>query len=267
MKGFYDAINNMETLMKQHTGRYCLFIIITLFFLPHIVLAQEGQYQKITAPEVQGMMKNTNVIIINMLSKIEYELQHIPGSINIPINILGTPGVLPDDTNTPLIFYCMASLWPYSERAARFAVKQGYKEVFWFQGGINEWRSFNYPLDIQNCYKDLKPKKISPDQVTEYLLQADTFLLDVRPQDYSKGPDFIKGAYHCPLLDLTERIHELPKDKKILINDWKMQQSPLAAKYLMAHNFDVIGVIRGGMTRWLSEKLPFETRSIKSDTL
>ncbi len=46
-----------------------------------------------------------------------------------------------------------------------------------------------------------------------------------------------------------------------------MQQSPLAAKYLMAHDFDVIGVIRGGMTRWLSEKLPFETRSIKSDTL
>ncbi len=44
-----------------------------------------------------------------------------------------------------------------------------------------------------------------------------------------------------------------------------MQQSPLAAKYLIANDFNVIGVIRGGMTRWISEKLPFETRSIKPD--
>ena len=138
--------------------------------------------------------------------------------------------------------------------------------MYWFQGGINEWRSFNYPLDIQNRYKGIKPRKISPAQVAEYLLQDDTFLLDVRPQDYSRGPDFIQGSYHCPLLTLTDRIHDLPKDKKIIINDWKMQQSPLAAKYLIAHDFDIIGVIRGGMTRWLSEKRPFETRPIKPDT-
>ena len=91
------------------------------------------------------------------------------------------------------------------------------------------------------------------------------FLLDVRPQDYSKGPKFIKGSYHCPLLILTDRIHDLPKDKKIIICDWKMQQSPLAAKYLIAHGYNVIGVLRGGTMRWLSEKRPFESRSIKAD--
>ena len=96
--------------MKQHTDRYCLFILLTLFFLSHDVLAQEGQYHKITAPEVQGMMKNRDVVIINTLSKLEYELQHIPGSINIPINTLRSPGALPINTNTPLIFYCMADL-------------------------------------------------------------------------------------------------------------------------------------------------------------
>ena len=98
-------------------------------------------------------------------------------------------------------------------------------------------------------------------------MQPDTFLLDVRPQDYSKGPEFIKGAYHCPLLNLTDRIDDLPKDKRIIISDWKMQQSPLAAKYLIGQDFTVIGVLRGGMTRWISEKLPFRTRSIKTETL
>jgi rhodanese-related sulfurtransferase len=258
--------NNMATLMEHYTGRQYLLIVLILFFYSPEALAQEEQYQKITAPEVQGMMQNKDVMIINTLSNLEYELQHIPGSISIPINTLRTPGILPANKNTPLIFYCMANLCPYSERAARFAIEQGYKEVFWFQGGINEWRSFNYPLDIQNKYKDIKPRKISPSQVAEHLLQPDTFLLDVRPQDYSKGPEFIKEAYHCPLLNLTERIHDLPKDKKIIVSDWKMQQSPLAAKYLIAHDFNVIGVVRGGTMRWVSEKLPIETRSIKSDT-
>lgn len=98
--------------MKQHTGRQYLFIAIAfiLFFVSTNVLAQEAQYHKITAPEVQSMIKNKNVVIINSLSKLEYELQHIPGSINIPINTLRTPGVLPANKNTPLIFYCMAKL-------------------------------------------------------------------------------------------------------------------------------------------------------------
>ncbi len=96
--------------MKQYPKLRYLFTILFLFSFPPEILAQEGGYHKITAPEVQGMMKNNNIVIINTLSEIEYELQHIPGSINIPINTLGTPGVLPEDTKTPLIFYCMASL-------------------------------------------------------------------------------------------------------------------------------------------------------------
>ena len=96
--------------MKHHPSRHPLFIALILFFCPTDMLAQDGAYHKITAPEVQGMMKNNNVLIINTLSKLEYELQHIPGSINIPINTLRSPGVLPVNTHTPLIFYCMADL-------------------------------------------------------------------------------------------------------------------------------------------------------------
>ncbi len=96
--------------MKLHSIQHYLFAILILVFFAPNVTAQEGGYHKITAPEIQGMMKNRNVVIINTLSKLEYELQHIPGSINIPINTLRTPGVLPVNTKTPLIFYCMAAL-------------------------------------------------------------------------------------------------------------------------------------------------------------
>ncbi len=96
--------------MTQYPGRQFFFLcILLLFFVPN-TLALETQYHKITAPEVKGMMKTDNVLIINTLSKLEFEMQHIPGSINIPINTLQTPDILPEDKSTPLIFYCMARL-------------------------------------------------------------------------------------------------------------------------------------------------------------
>lgn len=112
----------------------------------------------------------------------------------------------------------------------------------------------------------MRPAKISPEQFADLLQQPDTFLLDVRPQDYSKGPNFIKGAYHCPLLELTDRFDDLPRARKIVISDWKMQQSPLAAKYLMANGFRITGVLRGGTVRWSSESRPTEIRSVKQNT-
>lgn len=98
------------------------------------------------------------------------------------------------------------------------------------------------------------------------LKQPGVFLLDVRPHDFSKGPEFIKEAHHCPLMHLAEQIKTLPKDKRIIVTDWKMQQSLLAAKYLMANGFNVVGVIRGGTTRWSSENLPVETRTVETKT-
>ena len=62
-------------------------------------------------------------------------------------------------------------------------------------------------------------------------------------------------------------MNDLPKNKKVIICDWKMQQSPLAAKYLIANGFNVIGVLRGGTMRWSDEEFPTETRSVKQTVL
>lgn len=96
--------------MRLPTGPSALFTLLILLLIPCKAQAMEEGYQKITAPELQGMLKNRDVLIINTLSKLEYELQHIPGSISIPINTIHRPGLLPADKNTPLIFYCMAML-------------------------------------------------------------------------------------------------------------------------------------------------------------
>lgn len=85
---------------------FIIFFAAILFFLP--AQAWTSGYNEITAPEAREMLKNPDTVIVNNLSAIEFELQHIPGSINIPINQINDLSRLPTDSNTPLIFYCMA---------------------------------------------------------------------------------------------------------------------------------------------------------------
>jgi rhodanese-related sulfurtransferase len=47
---------------------------------------------------------------------------------------------------TPVIFYCNGVRCERSGRAAGIAVACGYRDVYWFRGGIEEWRAKEFPL-------------------------------------------------------------------------------------------------------------------------
>jgi rhodanese-related sulfurtransferase len=63
--------------------------------------------RKITAPEVKKMVEDDQALLVHVLSHIEFIMQHIPGSINIPITQMETTTKLPKQKNVPIIFYCM----------------------------------------------------------------------------------------------------------------------------------------------------------------
>ena len=67
-----------------------------------------GNIQEITAPEVKNMLEtNKQALLINVLSKIEFDGLHISGSINIPSIDFPDSKLLPTDKQTPIITYCM----------------------------------------------------------------------------------------------------------------------------------------------------------------
>ena len=81
-----------------------------MFFLTLITVSAEVESQKtkeISAPEVKNMLESGRAVLVHVLSGTEYEMQHIPDSINIPIIHMKTTNALPRDKTTPLIFYCM----------------------------------------------------------------------------------------------------------------------------------------------------------------
>lgn len=66
-----------------------------------------------------------------------------------------------------------------------------------------------------------------------------------------------------PILTITTRLAEIPRDQPIILTDWTMRQSPLAAKFLIANNYDnVLGVLKGGVIRWTEEGFPVELRNL-----
>lgn len=82
--------------------------LLPLLILLFATTAAGQGVQFITAPEVKNLMENDpRVVVINTLSKIEYNGLHITGSINIPVINFRNSSLLPADRTTPLILYCM----------------------------------------------------------------------------------------------------------------------------------------------------------------
>ena len=119
---------------------------------------------------------------------------------------------------------------------------------------------FNYPMVINSAWQKIKVKKIAPKDLANLIHNETVFILDVRPLNFKKNTSFIKNSVLCPLVFLRNRYGEIPKAQRIVITDWAMKQSPAAAKFLIAKGYPVVGVLKGGIERWESEKRPLEVR-------
>ncbi len=128
-------------------------------------------------------------------------------------------------------------------------------------GGIPGWRNHRYPMTVNKEYSKIKVKTIKPEKALAMLdEETDLFIVDARPPDFKKITSFLKGSKIHPLMTLAENYHTIPKDRKIIVNDGFMRQSQVAAKFLILKGYNVVGVVKGGMSRWLEEGLPSVSR-------
>ena len=67
--------------------------------------ARAEKWKEVNAQEVKAMMDAGGVIVINPLSKIEFNDLAIKGSVSIPLD--GIEQKLPKDKKAKLVFYCL----------------------------------------------------------------------------------------------------------------------------------------------------------------
>lgn len=211
----------------------------------------EERVRVITAPELARWLKSPQPpLLIDALSRIEFSIQHIPGSINIPASEVATTTQLPRRLDAPMVFYCMGLKCNYSRFAVEAALKRGYTHVVWFRGGIPEWRQFDFPLWVNPVYAKIRVPKLGCEQVEQLLKRPPSqrpFMLDVRPDWLTSKQWFLPGSVQMPTYALDQLLDRLPRQRPLLITDVAMRQSVVVGKYLLHRGYTVLGVVRGGL--------------------
>ncbi len=119
---------------------------------------------------------------------------------------------------------------------------------------------FNYPMVANQEWNKIKVNKFSPKKLLQMFERETFYILDVRPMNFQLNPSFLKGSVLCPLVFLFDQYKEIPTDQNIIITDWAMKQSTVASKFLIAKGYKVVGVLKGGIERWVKEGFPVEKR-------
>lgn len=92
----------------------------------------------VSRDEVRQTKDNDNVTVINVLGADSYKQEHIPGSINIPLDQLEDRADELDKDNT-IIVYCADTSCQASTKAAETLSEHGF-DVSDYEGGMADWK-------------------------------------------------------------------------------------------------------------------------------
>lgn len=139
----------------MNTKYFSKFAVLFLFFQPiawaEKPLAPESLpgITRVDAEMAAELIVGTaNLVVIDSRKDIEYSKGHIQGSVSLldtDMTFESLAEHVPDET-IPVLFYCNGKRCLRSSRAAIKALDWGYKEVYWFRGGWNEWVDKGMPI-------------------------------------------------------------------------------------------------------------------------
>jgi len=148
----------------------------------------------------------------------------IKGAVTLPAadvaaNISKFP---PKDQKPPIIIYDQNG-GDEAKAAAKALVSSGYTSVTIVTGGIDAWKTANYPVEAGTLAMKIvyvpkpRPGEMAIDEFKKIAAAtpADILILDVRNRDEANAGMF-KGAKLVPDEELLDRLAEIPKDKQIV---------------------------------------------------
>jgi rhodanese-related sulfurtransferase len=92
--------------------------------------------------------KLPNIVMIDARKSSDHEKGYIEGSIGLPdteTDAESLAKIIPSK-QTPVLFYCNGVKCGRSVKSANKALALGYKEIYWFRGGWEEWTAKGLPV-------------------------------------------------------------------------------------------------------------------------
>ncbi|RCW74915.1 ArsR/SmtB family transcription factor [Saliterribacillus persicus] len=103
-------------------------------------LANDSQIEAISASELDQRLKEEPTILLDVRPTNEYEEEHIPGAISIPLAQLEEKLTLLPKTAS-VVAYCRGNYCLMSQEAVDFLKKKGYQATT-FAGNVFTWKTY-----------------------------------------------------------------------------------------------------------------------------
>lgn len=104
---------------------------------------------RVSAEEVIELAESTpNLVIVDSRKASDFQKGYIEGAVGLPntdTNGASLAKIAPNKA-TPLLFYCNGVKCGRSGKAAQIAMGEGYKKIYWFRGGMEEWEAKGLPV-------------------------------------------------------------------------------------------------------------------------
>lgn len=169
-------------------------------------------------------------VVLDTRSPQDFAVSHVPASINVGLDGKFAPWVgVVIPSSARLILVCDPGR---EQEALTRLARIGYENVVgWLEGGMKAWtRMGRWAAQL----KSVDAADVRPDDT----------ILDVRtPTEWEEG--HIKGAIHIPLLELDNRIEEVPKGSLVVMCR-SGYRSTIACSMLESKGFEQLRNLTGG---------------------
>lgn len=153
---------------------------------------------------VAKWMANGEALLIDVRETSEYEQEHIPGSMLVPLSALD-PDSFPHITIKKLVLHC--AIGKRSAAAAKQLIQAGHTPPINMKGGLKAWRQAGLETEIFDqppAIPERTPKKdpLRPSEVAPGTVLKDEFLLphDIGPEELARDLG-LPGGHVSALLE------------------------------------------------------------------
>lgn len=115
-------------------------------------------------------LENDEALLVDVRETAEYEQEHIPGSMLVPLSVLD-PSTFPHITYKKLVLHC--AIGKRSAAVARKLIEAGHNPPVNMQGGLKAWREagletevFDVPA-VPELPAPIKPSEVSPGTILQ----------------------------------------------------------------------------------------------------
>jgi rhodanese-related sulfurtransferase/DNA-binding transcriptional ArsR family regulator len=135
---YYSLINNDFLSLYQHVIKYAVSEIAEL---EKTLNRQRKDYKSLNAvslEELEGMVKEQNVLLLDVRPSVEFQFGHITGAISIPMDELMSK-LKAISKDKEIIAYCRGPFCVLADEAVKILNELGYK-VRRLDDGYPEWK-------------------------------------------------------------------------------------------------------------------------------